>query len=183
MIEKFIESLRAIENPTITTGEELKSWQSKALNIVVRVYGEDSVQDEQIRNVQFETYTAIYTGQGKIGGGNNSKQCQKYASEVIQGMIADLETFGLPAERVIEKTSGINISLTQNQHVTVKVILDLLKDELTGNQMREVSEILKSDTSVSEKKNDLLNKLKSFGKDVAANILANILTNPSLYGG
>ncbi len=33
------------------------------------------------------------------------------------------------------------------------------------------------------KKRDIIKKLKSFGTDVATNIVAGILTNPAIYGG
>ena len=183
MIEKYIEAFKEIQNPQINNGEELIAWQGKAINIVSRVYGEDSVQEQQVINVKFERYSSIHVRGQTYGGGNNSKLCSKQAAEVIGGFISDLTTFGMPSKRVVEKTNGINISVNQHQHQTVeiKVIRDLIEDELTGKQVKEIEEVLKEDTSPENKKSKVLQKLKSFGSDVASSIVANILTNPNLY--
>lgn len=183
MVEKFIEAFKEIANPQIRNGEELKAWQGKAINIIVRVYGENSIQEQQIINVQFQTYSSIHVNGKTFGGGNNSSQCEKQAFEVINGFISDLTTFGLPAQRVVEKTSGINISVNQHQHQTVelRLILDSIKDELTGKQIKEIEDVLKENESPENKKTKLVQKLKSFGSDIASNIVANILTNPNLF--
>ena len=59
-----------------------------------------------------------------------------------------------------------------------------IKDDLTGRQIKELK------TVVAEAGNDLqkarpgiIEKLKSFGADVASNIVANLLTNPAIWGG
>lgn len=94
-----------------------------------------------------------------------------------------MTNFGLPNQRVIEKPNGINISISQypNQTVKLKVIFDLIKDEPTGKQMNEIEEILGTNETPEVKKPKIIEKLKSFGSDVVSNIIANILTNPSLY--
>ncbi len=38
MIEKYIKAFHEICNPKISNGEELKAWQGKAINVIVRVY-------------------------------------------------------------------------------------------------------------------------------------------------
>ena len=183
MIEKFIEAFKVVSNPKISNGEELKAWQGKAINTIVRVYGNDSIQEQQIKNVFFETYTTYYTARQNFGGGNNSELCQKQASEIINGFITDLSTFGLPQERIMEKSNGIHISVNQNQHQTIKlkIIFDSIKDELNGKQVKEVEEILNEALPSESKKVKLIEKLKSFGSDIVTNIVANILTNPAIY--
>ena len=80
--------------------------------------------------------------------------------------------------------SGININLTQNQNQTVNInlLISALEDELTVSQLREVNDLMKIDEPKSEKKRKIIDKIKSFGSDVASNILANILTNPNIWG-
>lgn len=113
-------------------------------------------------------YSSIHVNGQTFGGGNNSKLCSKQAAEVIGGFISDLTTFGMPSKRVVEKSSGINISVNQHQHQTVeiKLIRDLIEDELTGKQVKEIEEVLKEDTPPENKKSKVLQKLKSFGSDV-----------------
>jgi hypothetical protein len=181
MTEKIITSFRNLENPTFNNEHELKSWKSRAINIVLRVYGETSKQEESVKDIKFLRY-ASFNG---AGGGNNGKLCEKQATEIIQGFISDIEIFGIP-EPKSKNDSGINISLnqnqTQNQSVSINIIWESIKDELTGKQAKEIEEIINSDEDTEEKKSKIIDRIKNFGIDVASNIVAGILTNPSIFG-
>ena len=187
MTDKYIIALEEIRNPEIKNGYDLISWQSKAINVIVRIYGEDSIQEEQIKQVKFKTYPSYGVNGQTYGGGNNATFCNKQASEIIQGLISDLSSFGLPEKRGKTKSDGINISLNQHQSQTqtinVSLIWESVKDELTGKQIKELESVLSEEISVEEKKTKTIDKLKSFGSDIITNIIANILTNPAIYGG
>lgn len=60
--------------------------------------------------------------------------------------------------------------------------MSALEDELTVSQLKDVKEIMKTNEPKEEKKKKVIDKIKSFGGDVASNILANILTNPNIWG-
>lgn len=92
---------------------------------------------------------------------------------------------GNGAIQVTTNVSNSN-SQTQSQQQTlaVELFLEAIKDDLTGRQIKELK------TVVAEAGNDLqkarpgiIEKLKSFGADVASNIVANLLTNPAIWGG
>jgi len=187
MIEKYIQALRAIEKPTIASNHDLQSWQAKAINIVTRIYGDNnSKQEEQIKEIKFRSYASFGTHNGVYGGGNNGKLCEKHANEIIQGFMADLETFGIPKPKQRENNNAINISVnqSQNQTVNVNIIWGSIKDELTGKQLKEIEEIINDRKDEPEsKKKRISDKLKGFGADVASNIIAGLLTNPAIYGG
>ena len=53
-------------------------------------------------------------------------------------------------------------------------------DELTGKQLKDLKAALADEKS--GKKGSLLEKIKSFGMDTLSNILANIVTNPAIWG-
>jgi len=189
MIDKYIQELQTLENQTINSKYDLQPWQVKAVNIVARVYGENSKQEEQIKEINFESYpvTGIYIG-GKFsggGGGNNGRQCEKQVQEIIKSFIKDLKTFGTPEPKKHEKSDRINISVnqSQNQTLNVNVIWESIKGELTGKQLKEFEEIISENNKPDLKKKKIFEKLKSFGTDVASNIIAGILTNPAVYGG
>lgn len=94
-----------------------------------------------------------------------------------------------PLKAATNKSSSINnihITNTQNntQQVTVNLFLEAIKDELTGKDFKEIKEILKDFEIEPEKtKTKLIEKVKGFGRDVLSNIIANILTNPTIYNG
>lgn len=69
---------------------------------------------------------------------------------------------------------------TQNQAQTVNVLESALKDSFAPYQLEELKEILKSDQSREDKRKSMMEKLKSFGSDVASGVLANILSNPEV---
>ncbi|MFV8367160.1 hypothetical protein [Flavobacterium sp. XS1P27] len=185
MIDKYITAFNEVKCPRILNSQDLNVWQGKAINIIVRVYGENSIQEEQIKNVLFQRYASYSINGHTSGGANNAKLCEKQATEIIEGFISDLSTFGMPSQRVAEKNGAINISINQNQNQTINlnVILDSLKEELTGKQIKELEEVINTDEMPENKKSKIINKLKSFGSDVVTNIVANILTNPSIFGG
>lgn len=92
---------------------------------------------------------------------------------------------GNGAIQVTTNVSNSN-SQTQSQQQTlaVELFLEAIKDDLTGRQIKELK------TVVAEAGNDLqkarpgiIEKLKSFGADVASNIVANLLTNPAIWSG
>lgn len=85
------------------------------------------------------------------------------------------------------ENNGLNISITQNQnqnvHINLQVLLEAIQYELNGKQLEEVQTIIdNNELESTEKKQSIVNKIASFGKDVASNILANILTNPQIFG-
>jgi hypothetical protein len=191
MKEKYIEALKSVQIPTITSNYDLQTWKAKAINIISRIYGDESKQENQINEIKYQSYPSFGTIGGRnspstsSGGGNNSKHCEKQAQEIIGSFIYDLETFDIPEPKQTEKNGGINISLHQNQNqtVNVNVIWESIRDELKGSQLKEIEEIINDDDEPQSKKKRIFDKVKSFGTDVATNIIAGILTNPAIYGG
>ena len=74
----------------------------------------------------------------------------------------------------------VNNNLSQYQSQTINFIVDIIKDELTGKQLKDLKEILESKAEVEAKKKSIFDKIKSFGSDIAASIVANIVTNPNI---
>jgi hypothetical protein len=185
-MEKYIEALQSIDN-RITNEYDLITWQQTVLNIIVRIYGKDSKQEESIKQITFKKYPSMSINGVTAGGGNNADHCAIQAENFIKGIISDLTNFGLPSIPKNEGSGNINISLNQSQHqsqtISVNLIWESIKEELTGKQAREIEEIINNTEDEPEaKKNKVLEKIKSFGLDVASNIVAGLLTNPAIYG-
>src|SRR5690606_36010560 len=110
--------------------------------------------------------------------------------ELIESFVSDINKFGLPSkDKLPEKTDGINITVNQSQNqtqsqkqtVNIDIIIKALQEELTGKQLSEIQQIIDEEEKPETKQNRIVEKLKSFGKDIASNVIANILTNPALY--
>ncbi len=66
----------------------------------------------------------------------------------------------------------------------ISLIIESVKDEITGKELKELKELLKEFESEPIKtKTKLIDKIKGFGTDVLSNMIANILTNPIIYSG
>ena len=84
-----------------------------------------------------------------------------------------------------EKDIYINITQSQNQQtsVSINLIIKAFQDELNGKQQKEIQSIIDDkELEPEKKKSKIVETLKKFGGDIASNILANILTNPSFFG-
>ena len=194
MIDKYIALLEELKKINITKDTDLEVWKVNAVNVIDRIYGEGNKHEGQINQIKYKNYptASMMSRDGKFssfGGGNNGHKCQEQAIGIIKSIINDLKEFELPEKKESSKNSnGININLTQNQSqkqsINVNIIIEALQDELTGNQLKEIQEILnnQNDDTQESKKSKVINKLKSFGSDVLSNIVANIITNPSIWG-
>lgn len=88
----------------------------------------------------------------------------------------------------INVTATINNSNQQSQNqkqeqvLAVELFMDAIKDDLTGRQIKELKQVVaENDNDLQKARPKLIEKLKSFGKDVASNIIANIVTNPIIW--
>lgn len=71
----------------------------------------------------------------------------------------------------------------QIQKILLEVFLEAIKDELSGKQQKEIQSILEEyESNIEEAKPKLMEKLASFGTNVLAGIVGNILTNPAMLG-
>ena len=75
----------------------------------------------------------------------------------------------------------VNQSQIQNQSQEINIFLDSIADELTGKQYKELKAIAQEEPNPEKSKQKVVEKLKSFGSDILSNILANIVTNPSVW--
>lgn len=117
--------------------------------------------------------------------------------KIQQKLLAILEAF-LNHPTIIEKTkinnptNGINInnnmtntntqSQQQSQQQTIDILIKSLEEELSVSQLKEIRQLVREENSDLEKaKPKVIEKLKSFGEGLISNILANIITNPSIW--
>ena len=117
-----------------------------------------------------------------------------------QRMLAILETLTLlPNPILVAKTrtkgdtkTDMNITInntnnqsqSQEQSLAVELFIEAIKDDLTGRQIKELKSVVaEADNDLQKTRPRIIAKLKEFGSDVALNIVANLLTNPMIWGG
>jgi tRNA uridine 5-carbamoylmethylation protein Kti12 len=120
---------------------------------------------------------------------DTSKKISPESHRKILGLLSAIKL--LPLEPVTnkifdKKETNITIHNTQNntQSVVFNIIIDAIKDEITGKDLKELKELIRDYEKEPEKdKSKLIDRIKNFGTDVLTNMIANILTNPNIYNG
>ena len=75
-------------------------------------------------------------------------------------------------------------SQNQEQSLAVELFIEAIKDDLTGRQIKELKSVVaEADNDLQKARPSIIAKLKEFGADVTSNIVANLLTNPAIWGG
>ncbi len=108
---------------------------------------------------------------------------------LIDAVKDEITTVGLPSSAKAKAPKGIQItnnlsqsqSQSQEQNVIVKILLEAIKDELTGRQRKEIIEIVNNSKTPEEARKSILQKIKEYGENVSASIVANIMTNPDVW--
>lgn len=110
---------------------------------------------------------------------------------LIESIINEVSALGIPKHVKSIEDNSVNVNTTvsqnqeqsQNQHqdVIVNILLEAVKDELTGKQRKELLGVTKETTDPEEIRQNIFHKIKEFGEDVAANIVANIMMNPKVW--
>ena len=92
---------------------------------------------------------------------------------------------GKDAINVITTINNSNSqSQSQEQSLAVELFIEAIKDDLTGRQIKELKSVVaEADNDMQKARPNIIAKLKEFGSDVASNIVANLLTNPMIWGG
>lgn len=109
-------------------------------------------------------------------------------------LLAILEAFKkypqiIESKKATNRGSNINISnnisntntQSQSQQQGIEILIKSLEDELSVSQLKVLKQIVEKEGDLEKAKPELIDKIKSFGKDVASNILANIITNPAIW--
>jgi len=165
---------------------DLNSWVMATDNFLKNIWGNDTPKSKQLHAI-CNTMSASMFGYTE---GDVLKFKTQWKS-LLNDYVVELENLERPKTIKEPLMKNINLTVNQNQTQTqeqsqkqtidIEQIIDVLKDELTGKQLKELDLIIKEPNSL-EKGKKLTDKLLSFGSNVAAGILGNILINPQIIG-
>ena len=117
----------------------------------------------------------------------STKEIAEDSTSLINSVIEEVQTIGLPQPAFKTVSGDITINNTQNQTqnqeqiIIIEIFLDAIKDELNGKQRKELLAIAENAENPKEVHKRIVEKLKEFGIDISANIVANVLTNPTVW--
>lgn len=187
-IESTIRALQSIKQKLVTDDIDLIDAQIDLLERIISRFFDKSSYYHRLEQAKRSAKWVSQQGDGIMG--HSIEEVKRMTNGVVDHMIFELENFGAPSKTDTEKKHSVTINnnnnntnnVTQNQTLTTNTIKQVLQEELTGKQFNEVMQIIEAEPDPVVAAPKLLDKLKSFGSDVASNVLANILTNPNLYG-
>ncbi|MCK3685719.1 hypothetical protein [Maribellus sp. YY47] len=158
MAEKEIallkEQLASLDEPKF----DLEAWKNHTLIFLERIFGKDSTKLKLIRDLRYDYSSWNLRDTAAIGKTKDKDPVKMQAREILEATIMELEKLGLPGDT--------------SEH---QKVWELLEDELTGRQVKEIETLLKSEISdKAEKIGEILEKLE---KENLAAIIAKLLLN------
>lgn len=137
---------------------DLEAWKNHTVIFLERIFGKDSPKLKMIQNLHYD-YSSWSLRDTYAGGSAKDKDPVRIqAKEILEAIITELENLGLPQEKEEQQ-----------------IIKELLADELTGKQVKEMDALLNSDDP--EKTEKLTKILESIPKENLAATVAKLLTS------
>lgn len=137
---------------------DLEAWKQHTLIFLERIFGKDSSKIKMIRDLNYDYSSWSLRDTAAAGKTKDKDPIRMQAEEILQATVLELETLGLPHSK--------------NEKAKV---WELLQDELTGRQMKEIESILKSD--VSDKTEKIGNILENLETESLAMLIAKIINS------
>lgn len=177
-IEAIKEKIESLKN--VQQDGQFYTWRKSTIGTLKRVVPNNETIFKNLESIVISTpFGGDFTVRGK-----------QDAKILLESLMLDIQKFGLEESKKRDAdTDKIHVNVNQhnsqaqttNVNISLEILLDSFKGELRNSEIEELKEILESEDAPKAKKKNFFNKIKSFGSDVASNILANILTNPQVY--
>ena len=137
---------------------DLEAWKNHTEIFLERIFGKDSPKLKMIHNLHYD-YSSWSLRDTYAGGSTKDKDPVRIqAKEILGAIITELETLGLPRGK--------------QEKLKMKELLD---DELTGRQVKEIDTLLNSDDP--EKTEKVAKILESIPVENLAVTIAKLLTS------
>lgn len=145
---------------------DLNAWKNFTTLLLERIFGGQTKKIESIQKIKYDQGSWVL--RDETGYTNSMLACKKLGREILEEAIVELETFGLP-----EKSDDT---------MPFEILLNALKDELTGSQFREIIRAVSDKGAIEDRKKVIITKLQGYGSEAAWAIVANLLTDETVSG-
>ena len=141
---------------------DLEAWKKYTIILLARIFGDKNEKIRQIESIEYDF--SSWSLRDTTGASAYMETCKKLGQRILEASIDELEHFGLP-----ERSDEENAFYT--------LIIDSLEDELKGIQVKEIKAILLGIEKRESIKEEIEERLLSYGPTVAAKVMATILTD------
>lgn len=135
---------------------DFDAWKNHTLIFLERIFGKENSKLSLIKDLHYDYSSWNLRDTAAAGKTKDKDPVKMQAREILVATITELESLGLP----------------QNKLESEKV-WSLLKDELTGKQIKVIESILNSDDS--DKTENISKTLENLGQENLAIVIAKLL--------
>lgn len=137
---------------------DLEAWKNHTLIFLERIFGKENQKIKMIKELAYDYSSWSLRDTAAAGKTKDKDPVRLQAQEILNATIEELEMLGLPKNKSSEQK-----------------VWELLNDELTGKQTREIKEIMQSESN--DKVAKIQSLLELLNKENLANIIAKLLTD------
>ena len=136
---------------------DLEAWKSHTVIFLERIFGKDSSKIRMIKELSYDYSSWSLRDTAASGKTKDKDPVRLQAEEILNAAIIELESLGLPSSK------------PENER-----IWELLQDDLTGRQFRQIEELLKLEEEGKAEK--ITEILEGLGNAKLAAIIYKLLT-------
>lgn len=136
---------------------DLEAWKNRTIIFLERIFGKESPKLRMIRDLHYDYSSWSLRDTFAAGSDRDKDPVRIQAKEILEAIISEMESLGLPDQKQ-EKLK----------------IRELLADELTGKQVKEIDTLINSDDSSKNEK--IAEIIENLNKESIAAIIAKLLT-------
>ncbi|MFK5855629.1 MAG: hypothetical protein QM503_05825 [Bacteroidota bacterium] len=162
MVKKEIELLEHQIEKLSASNFDFEAWKKYSVLILARIFGSTDEKIKQLEKIDFEFNS--WSLRDASGNESYEEGSKKLAKEVIKSAIDELRIYGLP------------ISKKSDENEPTKKLINIILDEFKGSQVKELTRILSSRESKTEKKRRVKELIEEIGEYGCYDIITNILT-------
>jgi hypothetical protein len=137
---------------------DMEAWKNRTIIFLERIFGKESPKLRMIKELHYDYSSWSLRDTFAAGSERDKDPVRIQAKEILEAIISELESLGLPDKKQ-EKLK----------------IRELLADELTGKQVREIDTLINSDDPSKNEK--IAEIIKNLDKESIVAIIAKILTS------
>nr|WP_319573484.1 hypothetical protein [uncultured Draconibacterium sp.] len=135
---------------------DLDAWKTHTLIFLERIFGKENSKLKLIQDLHYDYSSWSLRDTAAAGKTKDKDPVKMRAREILEATIAELETLGLPEEKKEQQK-----------------VRELLQDELTGKQVKEIDALVKSDDK--EKTRKIGEVLENLDKENLSLLIAKLL--------
>ena len=136
---------------------DLEAWKNHTIIYLERIFGKDNSKIKMIKDLAYDYSSWSLRDTAAAGKTKDKDPVRLQAEEILVASVAELEKLGLPKTKPEKER-----------------IWQLLEDDLTGKQLKEIDSLIKSDDS--DKSEKITQILENIGNEKLASIIYKLLT-------